>query len=177
MKLLKYAYEKINKKSAPYYYDYSLSTVIGKPIRKWVAQCLAPNCVFNSIRILLYRLCGFKIGKHVFIGMKCYLDDMCYDLVSVGDNVTISYGVYFACHGKNQEHCPITIEDDAYIGMRATLISKNSENNSGGYYDWKEFYRWSLCSCEQRYSGRCNSSRYSLQNNCKRAYLRNEVLA
>ena len=132
MKLLKYAYEKINKKSAPYYYDYSLSTVIGKPIRKWVAQCLAPNCVFNSIRILLYRLCGFKIGKHVFIGMKCYLDDMCYDLVSVGDNVTISYGVYFACHGKNQEHCQITIEDDAYIGMRATLISKNSENNSGG---------------------------------------------
>ena len=132
MKLLKYVYEKTNKKPAPYYYNYSLLTVIGKPIRKWVAQCLASNCVFNNIRILLYRLCGFKIGKHVFIGMKCYLDDMCYDLVSIGDNVTISYGVYFACHGKKQEHYPITIEDGAYIGMRATLISKNAENTGGG---------------------------------------------
>ena len=132
MKLFKYAYEKINKKPAPYYYNYSLFKVIGKPIRKWVAQCLAPNCVFNSIRILLYRLCGFKIGKHVFIGMKCYLDDMCYDLITIGNNVTISYGVYFACHGKNQGHCPITIEDGAYIGMRASLISKNPGNIGGG---------------------------------------------
>ena len=177
MKLLKYVYEKTNKKPAPYYYNYSLLTVIGKPIRKWVAQCLASNCVFNNIRILLYRLCGFKIGKHVFIGMKCYLDDMCYDLVSIGDNVTISYGVYFACHGKKQEHYPITIEDGAYIGMRATLISKNAENTGGGHNDWQEFHRWSLRSCEQRCSRRCNSSRYSLQDNHKRAYLRNEVLA
>lgn len=179
MKLFKYAYEKINKKPAPYYYNYSLFKVIGKPIRKWVAQCLAPNCVFNSIRILLYRLCGFKIGKHVFIGMKCYLDDMCYDLITIGNNVTISYGVYFACHGKNQGHCPITIEDGAYIGMRASLISKNPGNIGGGerYYGWQECHRRSLHSCEQGCSGRHNSSRYSLQDNHKRAYLRNEVLA
>lgn len=132
MKLLKIIYEHINGKPAPYYYDYSLGLVISKPIRKWVAQCLAPNCVFNNVRILLYRLCGFKIGSHVFIGMKCYLDDMCYDLISIGDNVTISYGVYFACHGKNQGHYTITVEDGAYVGMRASIISKNSQKIGGG---------------------------------------------
>ncbi len=126
MRILKFAYEKIKGKPAPYYYNYSILTIIGKPIRKWVAQCLAPNCVFNNVRILLYRLCGFKIGKHVFIGMKCYLDDMCYDLITIGNNVTISYGVYFACHGKHQDHYPIKIEDGAYIGMRANIISKNA---------------------------------------------------
>lgn len=87
---------------------------------------LAANCPFNNVRILLYRLCGFQIGKHVFMGMRCYLDDMCYDLMKIGNNVTISYGVYFACHGKNQDHYPIIIEDGAYIGMRASVISNNS---------------------------------------------------
>lgn len=125
MKLLKFVYEKIYGKSAPYYYDYSMMTIIKKPIRKWICQVLAPNCVFNNIRVFLYRLCGFKIGKHVFIGMRCYLDDMCYDLLSIGDNVIISYGVFFACHGRNQGHYSITVEDGAYVGMHANVISKN----------------------------------------------------
>ncbi len=132
MKLLKFAYEKIKGEPAPYYYDYSPMTIIKKPIRKWIAQCLAPNCVFNNIRILLYRLCGFNIGKNVFIGMKCYLDDMCYDLLTIEDNVIISYGVYFACHGRNQGHYPITIKNKVYIGMRANIISKNADGSENG---------------------------------------------
>lgn len=126
MRLLKILYEKTQKKPAPYYFDYSLWTVIKKPIRKWIANAVAPNCVYNWLRVALYRLCGFKIGKHVFIGMHCYLDDMCYDLLTIGSNVIISYGVYFACHGRNQGHYPIRIEDGAYIGMRASVISKNA---------------------------------------------------
>ena len=35
----------------------------------------------------------------------------------------ISYGVFFACHGRNQQHTPITIKKGAYIGMRATVLS------------------------------------------------------
>jgi len=165
MKLLKYAYEKVCGKPAPYYYSYSILKIIGKPIRKFVAQCIAPNCVFNNLRILLYRLCGFKIGKHVFIGMKCYLDDMCYDLLTIGNNVTISYGVYFACHGKNQGHYPIKIEDGAYIGMRASIISKNT---GGGYYsgcsNWSKCHNWSLFLSEQRYTGWSHSRWRSLQD-------------
>lgn len=102
MKPLKFIYEKTTGKTAPYYFDYSIRTSLVKPARKFIAQVLAQNCPFNNIRILLYRLCGFKIGKHTFIGMKCYLDDVCYDLMNIGNNVTISYGVYFACHGKNR---------------------------------------------------------------------------
>ena len=46
-----------------------------------------------------------------FIGMHCYLDDLCYDKIEIGKNVTISYGVYFACHGRKQGHNKIIIED------------------------------------------------------------------
>lgn len=98
--------------------DYTLLKLLFKPVRKWICQVIAPNCVFNNIRVFLYRLC-------------CYLDDMCYDLLKIGNNVTISYGVYFACHGKHQNHFPITIEDGAYIGMRASIISKNAQNIAG----------------------------------------------
>jgi len=59
------------------------------------------------LRIILYRLIGFKIGKDVFIGMKCYLDDVAIDKTIIEDEVVISYGCYFACHGLNQGHTHI----------------------------------------------------------------------
>ena len=125
-------YRMIFRKDPPEYFArYTIFTMIKKPIRKWVTNALAPNCPFNTIRILLYRLCGFKIGRHVFIGMHCYLDDLCYDLMTIGSNVTISYGVYFACHGRKQGHYPITIQDGAYIGMRASIISKTYGGGGG----------------------------------------------
>lgn len=132
MRLLKKLYEKRTGKPAPYYYNYSLLTIIAKPIRKWLTNVVAANCPFNCIRIFIYRFCGFRIGKKTFIGMRCYLDDMCYDLLKIGSNVTISYGVFFACHGRNQGHTPIVIEDNAYIGMRASVISRNPENPQKG---------------------------------------------
>ena len=127
MIVAKWLYEKINHKQAPYYYDYSILKILCKPIRKFLAQVLAPYCPFNCIRILIYRICGFKIGKHCFIGMRCYLDDMCYDLLTIGNNCIISYGVFFACHGRNQRHLPITIMDGAYIGMSANIITKTPD--------------------------------------------------
>lgn len=59
---------------------------------------------------------------------------MCCDLLKIGNHVTISYGVYFACHGKGQGHLPIVIEDCAYIGMRASVISNNPDHPSGGVH-------------------------------------------
>ena len=132
MKILKYMYEKYTGRKASYYYSYSLGTILMKPIRKFVAQVIAPNCPFNNLRVSIYRLCGFKIGKNTFIGMKCYLDDMCYDLLKIGAGCTISYGVFFSCHGRHQGHVPIVVEDGAYIGMRANIISKNADPTQTG---------------------------------------------
>ena len=55
--------------------------------------------------------------------MRCYLDDLCYDKIEIGNNVTISYGCYFACHGRKQGHNRIVIKDGAYIGMHSTIIA------------------------------------------------------
>lgn len=84
---------------------------------------IIPNMVLNGWRVFFYRRCGYKIVKHVFIGMRCYLDDLEPKMFTVEDNITISYGVFFACHGRRQNHTPITIKKGAYIGMRASVIS------------------------------------------------------
>lgn len=109
----------------PPYWTYNKPfTLIKKPIRKWFSAVVIPTLPFTSWRIWGYRMCGYKIGKNVFIGMRCYLDDLCYDKIEIGNNVTISYGVYFACHGKNQGHNRLVIKDGAYIGMRTSIVAR-----------------------------------------------------
>ena len=132
MRPLKVLYEKIRKKPAPAYLELPLWKLVLKPFRKWFTNAVAPYIPFNCVRILIYRMCGFKIGKGTFIGMRCYLDDMCYDLLKIGAGCTISYGVFFSCHGRHQGHVPIVVEDGAYIGMRANIISKNADPTQTG---------------------------------------------
>lgn len=112
-------------KKVPYYWKYSPLTVIAKPIRKYISVVIVPNIPFNGLRVWAYRRCGYKIGKKVFIGMRCYLDDLCYDKIIIEDNATVSYGVYFACHGRKQGHNLIHIGKNAYIGMRAMIVARH----------------------------------------------------
>jgi acetyltransferase-like isoleucine patch superfamily enzyme len=123
MKLAELFY-KVRKKPVPYYAKYPLWLIILKPVRKFINVVLIPNIPFSNLRIYCYRiLVGYKIGRNVFIGMKCYLDDLEPGRTIIEDNVTISYGCYFALHGKNQEHTYIHVKKGAYIGMRATIIA------------------------------------------------------
>lgn len=108
---------------APYYADYPLRLILWKPVRKWLNVVVIPNIVFTRLRVALYRFIGYRIGRHVFIGMKCYLDDVDPALTTIEDNVVISYGTYFAVHGLDQRHTPIHIKENAYVGMRCTIVS------------------------------------------------------
>ena len=94
-----------------------------KPLRKFLNVVIIPNIPFNCVRSALYRMIGYKIGRKVFIGMKSYLDDMEPELMEIEDNVTISYGCYFACHGRGQTHTPIKIRRGAFIGTRSLILS------------------------------------------------------
>lgn len=123
MYLLEQYYVKILKKEPPYYAKYSFTTILWKPIRKYINVVIIPNVPFSNLRVILYRMIGFNIGKNVFIGMKCYMDDIAIKNTIIEDNVTISYGTYFACHGKGQGHTKLIIKNNAYIGMRCNIIS------------------------------------------------------
>lgn len=93
--------------------------------RKWLSAKVIPHMVLNSWRIFFYRLVGYNIGKNVFIGMRCYLDDVKPELLTIEDDCIISYGVFFSIHGAKQKigGTPIIIKKGAYIGMRSTIVS------------------------------------------------------
>ena len=107
----------------PYQYNVTIWRAICKLNRKFMSAVLIPACPFNHLRVWMYKMVGYNIGKNVFIGMRCYLDDLCYDLLEIEDDVIISYGVYFAHHGVHQPHNRIVIRKGAYIGMRSTIIA------------------------------------------------------
>ena len=92
-------------------------------IRKWMSAKVIPHMVLNGWRIFFYRLCGYNIGKNVFIGMRCYLDDIEPSMLTIEDDAQISYGCFFVCHGRKQTHQPITIKKGAYVGMRCNFVS------------------------------------------------------
>lgn len=123
MYLIEQFYKIVLKKEPPYYAKYSFSTILWKPIRKYLNVVVIPNVPFTNLRVYMYRLIGFNIGKNVFIGMKCYFDDVAIDKMIIENNVTISYGCYFACHGKGQEHTGIHIKQGVYLGMRCNVLS------------------------------------------------------
>lgn len=123
--LLSRLWRKIKKTEPPYYYYYSPWTIISKPIRKWFSAVVVPTIPFTNLRVQCYRWCGYKIGKNVFIGMRCYLDDVCYDQMVIEDDVIISYGVYIACHGRKQGHNKLVIRKGAYVGMRASIVARH----------------------------------------------------
>jgi acetyltransferase-like isoleucine patch superfamily enzyme len=129
MWLVKFYYRNIKKTDVPYYVNYSIIKVIAKPFRKILIHNIAPSCPFNSLRVQLYRMAGFNIGKKVFIGMQCYIDDMEPSLITIKDNAIISFKVTLCVHGRNQKHNPIVIEKNAYIGCCSTILA---HNNNGG---------------------------------------------
>jgi acetyltransferase-like isoleucine patch superfamily enzyme len=123
MKLAEYYY-KMRKLPVPYYAKFPFWLIVWKPIRKFINVVIIPNIPFTGLRVFFYRyIIGYKIGKNVFIGMKCYLDDLEPGNTIIDDNVVISYGCYFALHGINQNHSFIHIKQSVYIGMRATVIA------------------------------------------------------
>ena len=122
--LLLELYYKLFNKPVPYYAKFPFWLIIWKPIRKYFNVVLIPNIPFAGIRRWLYRnLIGYNIGKKVFIGMKCYLDDLEPKKTVIEDNAVISYGCYFSLHGINQEHTFIHIKEKAYLGMRVTDVA------------------------------------------------------
>ena len=122
MRSVKYIYGLLGR-PAPYYADYPLRLIIWKPIRKFLNVVIIPNIVSARLRVVMYRILGFKIGKGVFIGMKCYMDDVEPSKTIIEDDVTISYGTYFAVHGRGQRHSTIRVKKNVYIGMRCDILS------------------------------------------------------
>ena len=68
----------------------------------------------NSLRVRFGKAMGVKIGKNVFIGKYCILDDTFPQLISIADNVNISF---LHCEGE-----ALTIE----LSLKGVYVSSGS---------------------------------------------------
>ena len=70
-----------------------LRTYLQKRLHLWARRCIAPG-----LRLWLYRRMGVRIGEHVFIGLDTYLDCQFPELITIEDDVTISFRVTVVVH-------------------------------------------------------------------------------
>lgn len=125
--LLGRMYKFLTRKQPPYFLrKHSIPFLCWKMFRKFLNVSIIPFIPFNFLRIILYRFVGYRIGSNVFIGMRCYLDDVRPELLTIGDYVAISFNVKFAVHGLSKGAMrvrPIVIEDNVMIGLGSIILA------------------------------------------------------
>ncbi len=106
-------------------------TFIFRKFRNAFCQSLARICPFNSIRVFLHRCRGVSIGKNVFIGLNCTLDNSYPEYISLEDGCGLTGEVYILTHsnpgkrflGTFDSHVsPVIVKRDAWIGIRSTIL-------------------------------------------------------
>jgi len=99
-------------------------SVWGKLWLKWLSR-VARQTLFPQIRQAAYRLMGMSIGKNVFIGPDCYLDDTFPELIEIRDGAIVSFRVTMTVHGNTRsstEVAKVTIGNNAYVGTGAIIL-------------------------------------------------------
>jgi len=101
--------------------------VVGKLLRYFLS--MVPMGL--GLRAALYRMSGMQIGSRVSIDRGLHVTQA--HLIRIGDRVTISAGVSLlgemtSVHSRLESEfnirraAPIVIEDDVYIGVKATVV-------------------------------------------------------
>lgn len=107
---------------------------IGQRIRKVRNTILwnwAYRCPLNGLRILFHRMRGVHIGKGVYIGRYCFLDNMYPEYIYIYDGASINAEAMLLTHFNpyevwkgifNAEVKPVVIGKDAIIAVRCTIM-------------------------------------------------------
>lgn len=96
-----------------------------------IYDLLSKHLPSNALRIGCQRAKGVRIGSDVFLAYDVQIDPSCPELVEIGDNVRIGYGVIILAHnrpsdgwlpylGQVQER--VRIESNAVISSGAIIL-------------------------------------------------------
>ena len=100
-------------------------------VRNTILALLAYSCPLNGARVWMQRHRGVHIGKHVYIGMFCYLDNLAPDYIYIEDKASINAGSMILTHFDPLEHyapvfeariAPVLIKEGAIVAVRGTVL-------------------------------------------------------
>lgn len=84
----------------------------------------------STLRPVIQRLRGVKIGKNVWISQYVYVDELHPEAVTIHDNCTIGLRTaifthfYWGSRRANDNAGPVTIEKDVFIGPYCVILPK-----------------------------------------------------
>jgi acetyltransferase-like isoleucine patch superfamily enzyme len=88
-------------------------------------------CPLNSIRVKCHRLRGVNIGKNVYIGMHCTIDNAYPEYIYIEDNVSLAGDCFVIAHSNPYSHfqnvtsakvASVVIKQGAWICIRAVIL-------------------------------------------------------
>ncbi len=106
----------------------------GKFMRKVFNTILsrwAYSCSSNSLRIWLHRMRGCHIGKGVYIGRYCFLDNMYPEYIYIYDGASVNAESMLLTHFNPfptyqkvfaAEVRPVVIDENAIVAVRCTIM-------------------------------------------------------
>ena len=87
---------------------------------------------FSSLRIMMLRMCGVRIGHGCYVGFNVVFDTNFPELISVGDQVTLSHNVAIYTHtitpvasrlaGVYQTTGAVTIGQGAWVCAQSLIL-------------------------------------------------------
>lgn len=122
-----------NEIEIPYYEETQKRTLFQKirKIKNTLCLLIAYACPSNGLRIKLHRLRGVTIGKNVYLGMFCFLDNLYPEYIIIGDNVSVNAGSMILTHFNPMKQyapilkarvAPVVINKRAIIAVKSILL-------------------------------------------------------
>lgn len=121
------------EKDIPYYEDTQKRTFVQKirKIKNTVLMLMAYACPSNGLRIKLHRMRGVTIGKKVYLGMFCFLDNLYPEYIYIDDNASVNAGTMILTHFNPMKQyapilkarvAPVVIHKKAIVAVRSVLL-------------------------------------------------------
>lgn len=94
-------------------------------------QNLAYNCPSNGLRVRLHRWRGVHIGKDVYIGQRCSIDNLFPEYVYLEDGANLHMGTTVLTHYAARRRAsvlfksfvaPVVVRKGALVSVNATLM-------------------------------------------------------
>lgn len=102
-----------------------------KKIKNTILLLLAYGCPNNRLRIKFHKWRGVHIGKNVYLGMFCFLDNLYPSYIYIEDNASITAGSMIITHFDPSERLaglfpssvkPVLIKKGALVAVRSTIL-------------------------------------------------------
>jgi len=117
----------------PYYEETQKRSFCQKviKIKNTIFLLLAYACPNNGFRVWLHRRRGVNIGKNVYIGMFCFLDNLYPSYIYIEDKASINAGSMILAHFDPMRQyspifrarvAPVLIKKGSIVAVRSTIL-------------------------------------------------------